>query len=302
MLTPSRVLLFAIVVAATSRPALAQDESVLRQFFEGKSIVVKMDMPGTQLGVDVYPDARQAIDMKQYGSRIKTYGVAIKNGESVMVTLVHVKDKLIEFQLGGGGYGTFGDDTNTSVYVAPVPKSDREKDLEKRIKNEDDPRERRRLQRELDDVRADRERQDAANRAAATIASEEKERRIAADRRHSGSRFNIRYNEGVPVGMGPDGVMRALADYVDFTFAAPDQHIADTPPPETPPPAAVPVSALQKGMSFADVERLLGKADKTSQRTEGSLTVVTATFARGDQIISADFVEGILVKYSISSR
>jgi hypothetical protein len=55
-------------------------------------------------------------------------------------------------------------------------------------------------------------------------------------------------------------------------------------------------------MSLADVERLLGRADKTSQRNEGSLTVLTAIFGRGDQIVSAEFVEGVLVKYSISSR
>ncbi|HEX6465083.1 MAG TPA: hypothetical protein VFZ98_11535 [Vicinamibacterales bacterium] len=306
MPTLPRVALFAVVVAAAARPAHAQDESVLRSFFEGKTVIVKMDLPGTQQGVDVYPDARRAVDMKQYSTRIKSYGVAIRNGESVLVTLVHVKDKLIEFQLAGGGFGTLGDDTNGDVYVAPVSKSDREKDLEKFVKNEDDPVRKRRLQRELDDLRDRREREDAANKAAAATASEVKKERIASERRHSGSRFNIRYDEGVPVGMGPDGVMRALADYVDFPFAA-DQGLAMMPPAGAQasiaqPPVPQSVTALQKGMSLADVERLLGKADKTSQRTEGSLTIVTNTFARGDQIISADFVEGVLVKYSISSR
>jgi hypothetical protein len=128
-----------------------------------------------------------------------------------------------------------------------------------------------------------------------------KKARIATERLHSGSRFNIRYNEGVPVGMGADGVMRALADYVDFPFAS-DQRMASTSLVTAPPASAPSIVALQKGMTLADVERLLGRADKTTQRSEGSITVVTATFRRGDQIVSADFVEGVLVKYSISSR
>ena len=38
-----------------------------------------------------------------------------------------VKKDLIEFQLGGGGYGTFGDDTSTSVYISDATKTEREK-------------------------------------------------------------------------------------------------------------------------------------------------------------------------------
>src|SRR5262249_21753091 len=155
-----RALFAAVVVVSASLPASAQDESVLRDFFEGKSVLVKMDMPATQQGIDIYPDARRAIDMSQYSQRLKSFGVAIRKGDSVMITRVHVKDKLIEFQLAGGGYGTFGDDTG-SVYVASVPKSQREKDLEKWIKTEDDPYRRQRMQRELDSLRTERERQDA---------------------------------------------------------------------------------------------------------------------------------------------
>ena len=102
--------------------------------------------------------------------------------------------------------------------------------------------------------------------------------------------------------MGPDGVMRALSDYIDFTFAGDQRASAPAPPTAPPPPGAPAMAGLQKGMTMADVERMLGKADKTSTRTEGSLTILTATFTRGDQVISADFIEGVLVKYSISSR
>src|SRR4029453_8388940 len=165
-----------------------------------KSVVVKLDMPATQEGIDVYPDARRAIDFAQYSARLKNTGVAIRNGESVMITKIRVKEKLIEFQLAGGGYGTFGDDTG-SVTAVTVPKSNREKDLEQMVKSETNADRKRRLQRELDDLRNERAREDARNKAVAASAGEANKARIATKRLQGGSRFNIRYAEGVPRGL-----------------------------------------------------------------------------------------------------
>jgi len=296
MLTVHRVLLSVCVFGGAAVPAGAQSEAALKDFFEGKSVIVKMDMPATQEGIDLFPDARRPIDFGQYSSRVKSYGVAIRNGESVLVTRVRVKDKLIEFQLAGGGYGTFGDDTGGSVSVPSVSKSNREKDLEKLVKDETDRDRKRRLQRELDDLRRAREREDARNKAQAETASEVKKARIARERLHGGSRFNIRYQNGVPPGLGPDGVMRALEEYVEFPFAGDRRDALPLPPP------APQQTEIRKGMTLAEVERALGKASKTTQKAEGTLTVVSATFTRGDQIISAEFVEGVLVRYAISSR
>jgi len=136
------------------------------------------------------------------------------------------------------------------------------------------------------------------------LASEAKKSRIAEARLHGGSRFNIRYQEGVPRGLGPDGVMRALDEYVDFPFAT-DRRAAPVArasaefgPAAAPPPAG----DVRKGMLLADVERVLGRPEKSSLRNEGTLKVVSNTYNRGDQVISADFVEGVLIKYSIASR
>jgi hypothetical protein len=298
-----RAVLAGFVSVLCATPALAQSESELKQFFEGKSVRVKVDMPATQQGIDVFPDAARPLDMGQYSQRLKAYGVSIRNGDSVMVTTVRVKEKLIEFQLGGGGYGTFGDDTGTTASTTSAPKTQREKDLEKRVKEETDPARKKRLQRDLDDMRAERAREDARNKAVAESASEAKKTRIAEARLHGGSRFNIRYQNGVPPGLRPDGVMRALEEYVEFPFAA-DRRPGPAPrddfrPVSPPPPSG---GDIRKGMLLADVENALGKAEKTTQRNEGTLRVTTATYSRGDQIITAEFVEGVLIKYSISSR
>lgn len=304
MRTLHRLLLPACLVAFTSIPAVAQSEPELKDFFEGKSVVVKLDMPATQEGIDVYPDARRAIDFTKYAARVKATGIAIRSGESVIVTRVRVKETLIEFQLAGGGYGTFGDDTSTGVSVPSVGKSRRERDLERLIKDESDRDRKRGLQRELDDLRDQREREDGRNRAAAVSAEEAKKARIANTRLHSGSRFNLRYQEGVPRGLGPEGVMRALAEYVEFPFAdrrsaAPRDTVVAQPELRDQPAAA---GAIRKGMTMAEVEQSLGVPDKRADRAEGSLRVVTATYSRGDQVVTADFVEGILVKYAISSK
>jgi hypothetical protein len=305
MPTIPRLLLPVCLVAVTCGPAFGQSEPELRDFFEGKTVLVKLDMPATQEGVDLFPDARRPIDFAQYSARLKSTGIAIRNGESVLITRIRLKEKLIEFQLAGGGYGTFGDDTG-SVYTPAVSKSNREKDLEKLVRAETDAVRKRRLQRELDDLRNEREREDSRNKASASVAEEAKKARIATNRLHSGSRFNIRYQEGVPRGLSPEGVMRALAEYVEFPFAN-DRRPATadrvTAQPLLTEPAAVPAAgAIRKGMTQAEVEQSLGRPEKSTNRMEGTLRVVTATYSRGDQLFTAEFVEGVLIKYSIASK
>jgi hypothetical protein len=289
-----RVLWIASALVAAAVPALSQGpgEAELKDFFEGKSVRVRMDMPATQQGIDVSPDARRPINFEEYSARVKSSGIAIRTGDSVLVTKVRVKDKLIEFQLAGGGYGTFGDDTSGTVYTGSTPKSNREKDLEKLVRAEADAARKRSLQRELDDLKSRRAREDLRNQTAAAAASEAKKARIAETRLHSGSRFNIRYQNGVPPGLGPDGVMRALAEYVEFPFAT-DRR------PSLPPQRE---STIRKGMTLAEVEQSLGRPERTTERMEGALKVVTSTYSRDEQRVTAEFVEGVLIRYSIASR
>src|SRR3954453_7967186 len=148
-----------LCVVSAAAPAAAQSEDALKAFFEGQRVTVRIDMPGSSDGVDVQADARDAINFPRYRESLKRNGTAIHAGEPVTVTLVKLKKDLIEFQLGGGGYGTFGDDTSTSVSIADAPKTEREKWLEKRVRDEDDRAIRKKLQAELDELRERRERE-----------------------------------------------------------------------------------------------------------------------------------------------
>ena len=284
------------IVGLIAAPAAAQNERALRDFFEGRRVTLKLDMPGTSDGVDVRVDAPRAaaIDFREYRDRLKEHGTAIRSGESSIVTLVKVKRDLIEFQLGGGGFGTFGDDTSTSVDIKNVEKSSREKDLEKAIKDESDSRRKRELERERDGLRDRRERENRRIAAERVRAEELKRERIAYQRLKGGSRFNLRYPDGVPSGIRPQEVMAALTEYVEF---GPASASIDAPPSPFDGDAS-----LRKGMLRLDVERAFGSPQEAREHREGTLQVTTLVFVSGDRRMTMEFVEDVLVRYTITSK
>lgn len=188
----------------------------LKDVFEGRRVTVRIDMPGTSDGVNLHVDGRRGLDLNEYRNNLRRYGVAIRDGETAVVTLVKVKSDLIEFQLGGGGYGTFFDDTDTTPDIPFIGKSDRERSLERRIRDEEDRTRRRQLERELDVLRDRRERENHRIRIERERLSEHKRERVAYRRATGGSRFNLRFRDRVPSDLRPEDIMDALGEYVDF--------------------------------------------------------------------------------------
>jgi hypothetical protein len=277
-------------------PALAaQSEAALKDYFEGRTVTPRLAMPGTENGVDIYPGSARPLDYARYADRLKDYGTSIKAGEPVTVTKIKVKSRLIEFQLGGGGYGTFGDETS-NVSTASVPKTRREKNLEAELKRETDPVKKREMREELDDLRAAREREDTRNRSLVAEAQEHRKENIRQRRLQSGSRFNIRYADRVPaVALSPDGVMVALEKYLDFGQLSPSSGST----PASPKPAA---GSLHKGMLLPEVDALLGPPATNAERKEGSLKVVERVYSSPTGRVNAMFVEGVLVRYTMTSE
>jgi hypothetical protein len=278
------------ILAIAPRPAVAQDEAALRAFFEGRPVVVRIDMPGDADGVNV--PVERPFNQREYRDRLVRYGVALRAGERVTVTLVKVKDELVEFQLNGGGFGTFGDDTSTSANIPSVEKSNRERDLEKLVRDEKDPVRKRALQRELQDLQNARDRENRRIAAERLLVEEQKRRLVAERRRQGGSRFNLRYPSKVPVGLRPEDLMALLAEYVDFSAmdgppAASSESVSGQP---------------RRGMLRHEAERLFGPPVRASDRREGALVVTTLTFERGDERITAEFVEDVLIRFVIGRR
>lgn len=303
MRTRWSTLLLLLLAAA---PLAAQTEADLKRYFEGKRVTVKIDMPGTEQGVDIYPGTDRPLDFPRYASRLKDHGTAIQAGDDAMITKIRVKSSHIEFQLDGGGYGTMSDETSTSVYVESAPKTTREKNLEVEVKREKDPARRRKLQEELDDLRKAREREDSRNRAEVAAAEEQKKENLRERRLSGGSRFNVRYRAALPPAvLTPQGLEAALADYVEFpslpvnTTAVADV-TSEALAPAAPEPAAPRLP--RKGMTVAELEEMLGAPLQTSERPEGTLRVLTRTYRLGDGRVTAEFVEDVLFRYSLTSE
>lgn len=125
------------------------------------------------------------------------------------------------------------------------------------------------MKEELDDLRAERERENARNRSVVAEAEEHRKQNVRQRRLEGDSRFNVRYPAGVPAeALAPEAVMRALSQYLDF-----GQTQSAAAPPSIPlqPAAPSPRSGLpRKGMLLQDVDALLGPAATASERKEGS--------------------------------
>ncbi|HEY4358911.1 MAG TPA: hypothetical protein VGN16_24405 [Acidobacteriaceae bacterium] len=219
-----------VVAVLASLPVSAQ--SPLESYFVGRQVVVKMDMPGTQKGIDLHYDKSTPMDWNDYTSRIKTYGIALHQGDVARITKFIVKKDMIEFHLDGGGFGTAGDDSSTTVSPRFIPKNDYEKDLEKKISQTTDPKTKRNLQDDLDRERSRREREQNKNNSEAAIASQLKAQQVADKRLHGGSRINLRWKDSIPSdNRSPDAVVALLAQYVDFNVPAGAGSGAGAPPP-----------------------------------------------------------------------
>ena len=118
------------------------------------------------------------------------------------------------------------------------PKTKREQNLEANSSARPIPPGGAQMKEELDDLKAERERENARNRAAVADAQESKKANIRQRRLEGGSRFNIRYREGVPAtALTPESVKAALEAYLEFpeaqaeTDAAARQPFGATAPP-----------------------------------------------------------------------
>jgi hypothetical protein len=285
--------------------ANSQDAAAIQNYFNGKQVVLKIDLPGSQKGVDLRFNKPNPMDWKEYGSRVKQFGVAIHQGDTARVTSVVVKKDMIEFQLDGGGFGTFGDDSNTTVTAKPLDKSDYEKDLEKQIANTDDDDKRRALQRDLDRERARRERQDAINKQQAEIASQQKAQVVAQSRVTGGSRFNLRWSGSIPADqLTPQAVMQRLSEYLSFNAAPPAAGAVASDSSVATGATNVPATAkLQRGMKIEEVTTLFGPGKVLSESVgDAGLKTQVVEYTTTDRRVEVTYVDGLVVRYSISSK
>lgn len=287
-----RLATLALLALCAAAPAAAQNEAALKQAFEGQTVVVRIDMPGSAAGVDVYPQRANPLDYGQLGARLKEHGKAVHNGQAILVTKVKVKSNLIEFQLGGGGYGTFADNAGApGMPSAPyLDTSPRERDIEIQLRYESDPWRRRELYRELDYLRQERLRYNATAGVQAAEAARIADEQIRQRKAEGGSRFNLRWEKGKvpPEALTPAGFRDLLDRYVAFEEDEAEAGAA----------GGDPLAGLTKGMTVAQAEAVLGPAAAVSPGQEGSIPVETRTYTKGGRKVTAKFASGVLIEFT----
>ncbi len=319
---PRLILASPVVLALTlagAAPAGAQNQAVLEKALEGREVVMLMDMPASHTGVDLYLQREPEIEFGEYARRLKTYGVALRKEDPVMITTIKVNKKNIEIHLGGGGYGTWADD-NGHVSAAYVGKSRRENDLEKERRNTTDADRKRRIDRELGYLREEREREERANKREAEALTAIKQREVASKRLDGGSRFNIWYadkrlEKWAPT---PEELMLSLSKYLDFggsgdgipgvTRGTPGNRLTDgqSAPGLGPNGRARDVesaaTSLRRGLAIDDVHDLLGTPTRRRSSKQGELDAVVETWETTDSITEVTFVGGVVVKFTSGSK
>src|SRR4029078_10566704 len=125
------------------------------------------------------------------------------------------------------------------------------------------PTKRKQFEKELASLREERERENARAAAEAHQAQSVMEANLGAKREESGSRFNVRYRNGIPGdALTPDGLMRALAQYIDFGPASGVGSSGATGASGTAGQAFAPSggsrpTSIKKGLLLEDVEAIL---------------------------------------------
>jgi len=310
MMTTSRLPISLALLGLAASPAFAQGEAALKNALMGRQVAIRVDMPASHKGVDLRFDRDVPFDLKENSDRIREHDAALKAGDVIQVTYIKVKGDMIEFHLGGGGFNWFSDTTTKSATYSS--KTVRETDLEKEIKYETDRDRKRRLERDLEDVRRDRQaRDERANRDIEEYNQRARERDM--DRAlKSGSRFNLRFKKNVPAdALTPEGFERYMDGWVDFSgrsnrrAASPSSSSASSSRSSS----SSSISRApqnrdwKKGTPRREMEDALGRARR--ERTcpgDNALDCKIATFDDGGDEIEATFVEGVLVRFSTTRR
>lgn len=295
------MLCLAVAVCGSSC-AGAQSEAALWQYFEGRTVIARVDLPATKTGLDIYPDSAPAINNAHYGKQLKQSGIGTRRNEAVTITDVRVKSKSIEIELGGG---VSGGETSPSIYVVAV-KSQREKNLESDLEHETDPARKERMEKELDALRQRREREDVRLKAALEQLARANPDLDRQPPRDSGARFNLIFPGGVPSrALAPEYIMTALKPWIDFDqdrLSPPvaQKQAAPEPSPEAStslPERTTHATEIRKGLTEAELQHILGDPVKRESSVEGDLHVEILTFKKDETTVEATMVEGVLVRF-----
>jgi hypothetical protein len=83
----------------------AQSERTLNRYFEGKQVTLRIAIPRTRRGVDVYPERAQPLDIGDYTKRLSESGALYNRGERTSINKLEVHSDRIEVILAANSTG-----------------------------------------------------------------------------------------------------------------------------------------------------------------------------------------------------
>ncbi|MFT3743232.1 MAG: hypothetical protein QM785_02955 [Pyrinomonadaceae bacterium] len=157
------------VVAAFSPVVRGQDdgEQKIKKALIGRAVLVKMDLPAINSGIDfVLDNTDVSYNAAKCSNLLKEYGIALKNGSQARITDVRISNRGIEMDLDGGGLPTSDWFVGSLKLSEPEPlaKSERELDIERQMAADPSANTASHLRSELDYERQRRTAQDDRNR------------------------------------------------------------------------------------------------------------------------------------------
>jgi hypothetical protein len=216
-----RTLYLVFAIAATfAQTTMSQDDGELRirKALEGRLALVKMDMPAIDAGVYMFfDDANISFDQARYNKLVKEFGISVKKGTKAMITAVRISSKGIELDLDGGG----SPDRDWVVggvrltEPAPVARSDREIELERRLQQESNLGVSSFLRNEFDYERDRRVRQDERNHEAFERANRLRSEYIEQNRKNWGSKLIVSVRTR-KASVTLRDMLKSLSQYIEF--------------------------------------------------------------------------------------
>lgn len=212
--------LIALVLAACAQVAIGQDDSEprMQKALEGRRVLVKMDLPAIDTGVDLFIDNTEvSYNAASYSQLMKDYGVSVKKGTRSRITGVRITGKGIEIDLDGGGLPGPDWVVGNLRLVEPIPqaKSDREQELERQLQSETNPGTAGFLRNEIEYERQRRFSQDERNRQQFERVSRLRNEYITENRKSWGSKVTVIVRSTKDTITMRD-MVRTLAKYVEL--------------------------------------------------------------------------------------
>jgi hypothetical protein len=192
-------------------------EAKLNQELQGKTVTVKLDMPATNKGIDVAAGRARSIDTDKYQKRLKTYGTAIPDGRSAVVTRISITGNKITLELDGGGAA----DVDITALIGPRPEgttvnSSTEARARMLVNAPNEGSDKDNNNSTLRYESAKRKREDLARVSAYYAKRDLAIEKIRQTALKQGSRFVIRVEKADASLVTADELKRLLADYVVF--------------------------------------------------------------------------------------